>query len=106
MRLYEIPVQPRRNQRLRISLGGTFYWLTLTWNAYAGCWQLHIDSDQEVRLLSSLAVVTGLNILEQFDYLNIGNGGMMVAQADHAHPDDIPAWENLGETTHLFWIDR
>lgn len=96
----EIPLiaQP---QRLSVTLSGESYQLLVTWNAVSECWLLRIADSSGVVLVSSIPLVTGTDLLEQFEYL--GLGGELQVQTD-GDVDAIPTFTNLGIEGRLYWI--
>jgi hypothetical protein len=104
--VYEIPTSgaPLRE---RVSLGGVFYLLELTWCDPAGCWMMNVYDDNQGLILGGLPMITGVDLLEQLGYLSIGGGGVlnvsMVVQSDH-DPDLVPDFKTLGSTGHIFYI--
>jgi hypothetical protein len=103
--LYEVPLKPTP-QKFHISLGGIDYVFQTEWNAAASAqyWMLTISDTNENPLVYSIPLLTGCDLLEQYDYLSIGGGGKMLVQSDHSAPDNTPTFSNLGITSHLFWL--
>jgi hypothetical protein len=98
---YRIPLTPEA-QLFTISLNGKAYAMRLIWNSYANVWQLDIsDSLTGIAILTSLLVVAGTDLLEQYSYLNFG--GQLIAQTTN----DLnvpPTYSNLGVTGELYFI--
>jgi hypothetical protein len=99
---YEIPTASQPQTQV-ISLNGTVYTLTLHWCAPASCWILDIADKSGNPILTGIPLVTGANLLDQFDYLNIGNGGALIVQSSN-DPTLVPSFSTLGTTGHLFFI--
>ena len=98
---YEIPLTPVP-QTFAIKLGGTQYSLTVYWNTPAACWMLDIfDSTGTTAVLTGVALVTGVDLLGQFKYLNLG--GQLTAQTD-GQPLIPPTLGNLGITGRLYFV--
>jgi Domain of unknown function (DUF6983) len=99
--IYEIPTS-NVPQVQTISLNGVQYQITTRWNAYAGngAWVMDIADSNGNRILSGVPLVTGADLLAQFEYLGIG--GAMVVQSDN-NPDVVPDSLSLGVTGHLFY---
>ena len=98
----EIPLSPNP-QYFQISIGNTNYNynLNLWWNNITGCWVLDIADEESNPILYGIPLVTGADLLEQYDYL--GFGGQLIAQTDF----DItapPTFSNLGDTGHLYFV--
>jgi hypothetical protein len=63
-------------------------------------WVVDLLDDQDNPVVSGIPLVTGANLLEQYDYLNFG--GQLIVQTDH-DVDKIPTFENLGDECHLYF---
>lgn len=101
MTTYEIPLSAQ-SQTLQVNLGGAFYRLALTWRDTAGGWFLDISDAGGNPLIGGMPLVTGANLLEQFAH--IGIPGQLWVQSDGNAPDALPAYENLGADSHLYWV--
>lgn len=107
MTAYEIPLSPQ-NQQFTIALGGNTYQMTVRWNSVCGSWILDIadppttTSQAGAPILSGIPMVTGIDLLEQFGYLR-NWGGQLICQTDY-DPNAIATFENLGITSHLYWV--
>lgn len=88
-------------QTLSISLAGTLYNLRLYWNVPAQLWLLDIASASGTALLSGIPLVTGVDLLDQYQYL--GFGGSLYAQTDNAALTP-PTFDNLGVTGNLYFV--
>lgn len=97
---FEIPTQPAP-QKYTITLGGNDYRVTQRWCGPAACWVLDIADSSDVKIVCGVPMVTGGDLLEQFEYL--GLGGALIAQTDH-NTDAVPTFENLGSTGHLYYV--
>lgn len=97
---YEIPTAPTPLQ-CGISLGGIQYQLQITWNNIAQIWVLNISDNNGNAILNGIALTCGLDLLGQFEYLNLG--GSLYAQTDNA-PNAVPTFTNLGEQGHLYFV--
>lgn len=97
---YEIPLTADP-QVFAIALAGVTYSLTLRWNTAAECWFLDIADRSRQTILSGVPVVTGLDLLAQYEYLELG--GMLVVQTDH-DADAVPTLANLGTTSHVYFL--
>lgn len=101
MAVYEIPLSPTP-QRFSITLTGVEYNLTVKWNAAPDAgWAVDIADAFGAAIVSGVPLVTGADLLAQYAYLNFG--GQLVVQTDH-DTDAVPTFENLGETSHLFFL--
>lgn len=97
---YEIPLSPKP-QQLSISLSGQTYILRLTWCWPAQAWALDVSDSAGNALVSGVPLVTGADLLEQFEYLGVG--GKLIVQSD-ASVDAVPTFTNLGLRSHLFYV--
>ena len=95
-----IPLQPL-NQKLSIALAGVTYQLTVRWNAASQCWMLDIADDSGDDLLTGIPLVTGCDLLEQFEY--VGIGGALVVQSTN-DPTLVPNFSSLGSTGFLYFV--
>ena len=103
--VYEIPLQPNA-QTLSITLGDTTYNLRLiwTWVPY-GTWILDINDQFGTPIVQGIPLVTGVDLIGQYSYLNIGgfgNAGYLFCGSD-GDPTTPPTYENLGKTARLWW---
>jgi len=98
---FEIPLSPSP-QTFTISLSGTDYRLTVQWrNAEGAGWILDIADSGGSPIIEGIPLVTGVNLLEQYDYL--GFTGVLWVQTT-ADPDAVPTFDNLGIGSHLYWF--
>lgn len=98
---YEIPLSPQA-QTFTIQLGTITYNLVVAWNdAPMGGWVLDILDNNSDPVVTGIPLVTGVNLLEQYDYL--GFQGALQVQTDF-DPDEIPTFQNLGIQSHLYFI--
>lgn len=97
---FEVPLSPTP-QTFLLPLAGVTYRMTVRWNVPALCWQLDIADDQDRPILSSIPIVTGLDLLAQYRYLGIK--GRLVVQTDY-DLYAVPTFENLGIAGHLYFL--
>lgn len=96
---FEIPLSPNP-QTFTISLSGVDYRLTVQWrNAEGAGWILDIADTSANPIIQGIPLVTGVNLLEQFEYLI---SGVLWVQTT-ADPDAVPTFDNLGVGSHLYW---
>lgn len=88
-------------QRFQISLSGTQYQLRVKWCPPADCWTLDIADNSGAALVSGIPLVTGANLLEQYEYLGIP-GELIVLSDDSMW--NVPTYLNLGSIGHLYYI--
>jgi len=92
------------DQSFLCTLGGVSYRMTLRWNsALVGEWILGIHDANDKPIVDGIALVAGINLLGEFDYLYIGGtGGYLYCGTDGQWTVD-PTQTNLGVTSHLIW---
>ena len=98
--LYEVPLSPSP-QTIKVPLGGTSYQLTFAWNQYAACWVMDMADSNGVAVITGMPVVTGLDLLAQYAYLQIA--GRLLVQTD-SNPDGVPTVANLGITGRVYFV--
>jgi len=99
--IYQIPLQPTP-QTFKATLVGVIYQLTLTYqNTNEGGWCLDIADSNGNPLVQGIPLVTGCNLLGQYEYLGIG-GGLWVQTTND--PDAVPTFENLGVGSMLYFV--
>jgi hypothetical protein len=96
---YTIPLTTTP-QTLSVSLGGSQYNLRVLWNSAASCWMLDIYDASNNPVVLGIAIVTGVDLLRQFAYLNFG--GQLVAQTDF-DTFAVPTADNLGINSNLYF---
>jgi len=96
----EIPLTAEP-QKFSITLAGVSYQLVLKWNVPANCWVLDIYSEAGVAILAGVPLVTGANLLAQYDYLNFG-GELICESAFNLNA--VPTFSNLGSTSHVYFV--
>lgn len=98
---YIIPLTPGENQEFDIPLNGVTYHLKFRWSNAQQCWSMDIEDSQRNLILPGVPLITGCDLLEQFDYL--GLKGAFVVQSTN-NPDLVPSFSTLGDTGNLFFI--
>jgi hypothetical protein len=76
----------------------------LRYNTEASYWVLDVYDSTNTSLIVSLNLVCGLNLLEQYSYLNIGSAYLV--KIDTTLADDNPNEYNLGSSFQLVWGDN
>jgi hypothetical protein len=99
--VFEIPLQAGTPQTLNISLAGVTYGLTVVWNNNAQVWVIDIDDSNGNPLIQGIPLVTGADLLEQYEYVGIGGSLYAVTDFDIAAP---PTFDNLGQQGHLYFV--
>jgi hypothetical protein len=95
---FEIPLTPAQ-QTFLISLAGVQYTFALQWRDPAG-WFLDVADSTGNPLVGGIPLVTGINLLGQYAYLNFGFE--LWVQTDAA--DATPTYANLGLQSHLYAV--
>lgn len=97
---YEIPLVANP-QTFTISLAGINYKLLVQWNHAAQSWTLDISDSNGNAIISGIPLITGADLLEQYEYLNFG--GQLICETD-GDATAIPTFTNLGTTSHLYFV--
>lgn len=102
MAVFKIPLL-NIPQSFQISLENKLYILTCKFNSMdEGGWTLDIsDAETNEPLANNLPVITGANILEGLDYLEIN--GELYAYTD-GDPTAPPTLENLGIESNIYFV--
>lgn len=99
--VYEIPLTPTP-QSFGITLSQVDYRMTVKWaDAPGGGWIADIATVDGTPIINGIPLVTGANLLAGYEYL--GFTGTLAVQTDH-DTDAVPTFNNLGLTSHLFFI--
>jgi hypothetical protein len=110
MAVFLIPTTPTRLQKFTVTINGFDYGMRLLWNKASSCWVIDIYDDGGNPLLMGLPLVTGIDLLSQFEYLGIGKNDetatltqlIVLTYAVGVSPDTIPTWDNLGVDGFLY----
>lgn len=101
MAVFEIPLSPNP-QAFRIQLAGVTYAVQVVWrDTDGGGWVLDLATNDGAPIVQGIPIVTGADLLEQYEYL--GLGGRLEVQTDH-DVDALPTYENLGQASHLYFV--
>ena len=90
---YVLPLKPYP-QRLTTLLNGVSYNMRTRWSNMSNCWMLDLADVDNNPMVGSIPLVTGANLLSQYDYLGIG-GGLYVYDTS-GPPDAVPGFSGLG----------
>jgi hypothetical protein len=97
---YLIPLQPT-NQTIQITMAGALYTLTVRWNDMNEAWTLDIADANSNPIICGIPVVTGVDLLASYAYLNFG--GQLIAQTTN-DTNAVPTMANLGSTGNLYFV--
>jgi hypothetical protein len=103
--IYEIPTSPGEPFVERVTILGITYTLYFCWNWVAQCWTLDwYDETTTIPLLRGMPVVTGCDLLEQYQYMRPGWNTVLTALTigPDVSPDTVPTFDNLGTDGHLY----
>lgn len=98
---FDIPLKVGMPQTFLVTLAGVDYRFTLQWRDTGPGWIIDILDINDNPLVCGMSLVTGANLLEQFDYLNFG--GELWVMTDGS-PAQNPTFSSLGATSHLRFI--
>ena len=96
---YEIPLKPYA-QHLSIPINGITYQLTVRWNIGAAVWVVDIADLNGNKILSGIPLVTGIDLLGQYQYLKFGASLHAFTDGNVTAP---PTYENLGILGHVYF---
>jgi len=97
---YVVPLLPQ-NQEFDIALAGQSYHLVVRWNSFSNSWILDVEDSQRNPLVSGIPMVTGCDLLEQYQYVGIAGAFLVQSTND---PDLVPDYSSLGSTGNLFFM--
>lgn len=103
--LIQLDSNPNQSWQVSVLIDGAVqtFFIQLAYNEIAQYWVMTIsDSNQNV-LVSSLPLVTGLNLLQQFSYLEIGS--LFIVNVSGVEAPNYPNNTDLGTDFMLFWAD-
>lgn len=98
--IFEVPLTATP-QLFLISLVGKQYYFRVWWNDAISTWILDILLSDKTPLINGIPLITGTDLLGQYEYLGIG-GGLFVC-SDTESPDDLPTFQNLGIDSKLYF---
>ncbi|ENX03629.1 hypothetical protein F900_00723 [Acinetobacter modestus] len=97
MAIFELPLQTG-SQEFYTTLNGKTYKLRLIWRDPIG-WFLDIHDVADLPLANGIAVVTGVNLIKQYQHLI--KGELWVYTDGLENPD----YKSVGSTLKLYWVD-
>ena len=100
MAFYEIPLTAEP-QNLSIQLGDTEYVLQVEWGYAVQVWLVHLNDSNGVRLISSIPLVSGNDLLEPYAYMNLGGALYAYTTGEYVVP---PSFDNLGGLGQVIFV--
>ena len=100
MSTYEIPLSAEQ-QTFRLQLIDRTYQMSVRWNSIQATWFLDIDTDAGAALVHGIPLITGADLLEQYQHLAIGGGLFVLTDGD---PDALPTYDGLGTASKLYFV--
>lgn len=101
MATYEIPLTATP-QTFLVTLTGAEYRLTLRYlNADQGGWILNIADTEGTAILSGVPLVTGADLLAQYQHLGFGGSLVVLTSGD---TDAVPSFTGLGSESRLYFV--
>ena len=97
---FELPLQATP-QMVSVALNGTTYQMTVWWNFQNSTWHLDIADSSGNDLVTGIPMVTGVDLLAQYEYLGIGV--QLQVQTDN-NTFAMPTFDNLGSGSHLYVV--
>lgn len=103
MSVYEIPVTPGQPQTMFVQFpNGKTYQLRLIYQFTPNdCWLLDINDAFGNSILCGVPLITGADLLAQYEYLGFDCSLYCTTDADVGA---VPKFYNLGKTAHL-WLE-
>jgi hypothetical protein len=101
MNFYSIPLT-NAAQAFGVLLGGVLYNVTVVYrDVPEGGWVMDIADASQNPILQGVPLVTGIDLLAQYEYLGLGG---VLAVVNAAAPNMPPTFDNLGSDALLYWI--
>lgn len=97
---YEIPLSAQQ-QTFRVQLAGITYRLSVRWNGMQGIWFIDIDTDAGAPIVHGIPMITGADLLGQYQHLGLGGGLYVLTDGD---PDALPTYDGLGTASKLYFV--
>ena len=80
------------------------FYFFLRYNTEARYWVMDLSDENKVPIVSSIPLISGINLLEQYEYLQIGKAYLV--KTDDSLLTDIPDDTNLSTDFALLWLDN
>jgi hypothetical protein len=101
MAVFRIPLQSTP-QKFAIDLNAKPYIMTCVWNGEHDSWEISLfNGDTEEPIFAGLPLVTGVDLLAQYGYHEIG-GELIVYTDGEEHA--TPTLTNLGQESNLYYL--
>lgn len=100
MNVYKIPLD-NVNQIFEIDLAGTTYKMRVYYNPVMMCWCFDLLDINDNAITQGQSLVTGANILDQYEYLGLGGVFVVYTEGDE---NAIPTHDNLGDISNLYFL--
>lgn len=97
---YKIPLIAQA-QQFQITILGVDYTLLVVWNPVMACWVLDILDPLLVPILTGIPIVTGVDLLGQYEHLNFGGGLIALSSPDRYV---VPSLTSLGDSSQLYFV--
>ncbi len=89
-------------QTMRVALASITYKLTLRWrDADQAGWILDIEADDGTPLVYGIPLVTGIDLLGQYQHLGFGGALYAITTGD---AEAAPTFDSLGVTSFLYFV--
>lgn len=98
---FEIPLVPAKSQKFYVALSGVTYAMKFRWCPPAQCWMIDLADANDVPLVMGIAVITGIDLLSQYEYLGIP--GQLIIQSDY-DTDAVPTFADLGVLGRAYYV--
>ena len=99
-KVYRVPLIAHA-QTLTVQLAGTAYLLRVVWNLFAQAWVIDIATQGGTPIVQGIPLVTGIDLLAQYEYLGIKGGLIAQTGAPSLLP---PTFDNLGSESNLYFV--
>jgi hypothetical protein len=101
MQIYKIPLISTP-QKFTLNMAGVDYIVKNTWNTILNCWLLSMQyAETQDFVFDSLPLVAGVDLLMQYQHLNIGGRMLVYTDGDVAKN---PTIDNLGNGSNLYFL--
>lgn len=98
--IYLIPINQAVAQTFKVALENASFILTFTWNSVASNWFLMVADASNLPLISSIPLVTGVNLSTQFKFTGISS----LYVQNSTNVDALPRFEDLGQSVKLYTV--